>query len=125
MIRLSVEDVAEFVVERAKGDPRVKKIVEDVRLFDGLREHAGWRRLRDSIRADRDRFLLGIARQLMSGQEVDQRKIDFYRGYFQGALDTVERPEKAEENLERAARHAWALTQLEIQAESEEESPYA
>lgn len=94
-------------------------------MFDGLREHVGWRRLRDSILAERDAFMVGLARQLMSGAEIDQRKIDFFRGYFQGALDTVERPDKAEENLEKAARRAWALTQLELETEKEEESPYA
>lgn len=125
MVRLSAEDVAEFVVERAKRDPRVQKIVEDVRMFDGLREHAGWRRLRDAIKAEREGFLLSLARRLMSGEEVDQRMIDFYRGYFQGALDTVERPEVAERNLERAARSAWALTQLELETERQEDSPYA
>lgn len=125
MIRLSFDDIADFVVERAKRDPRVQQIVENARLFDGLREHAGWRRLRDQVRAEQEGFLARLARRLMAGEGVDQREIDYYRGYYQGALDTVERPEKAEENLEKAARHAWALTQLELQAEAEEESPYA
>lgn len=59
----------------------------------------------------------------MSGEKVDQREIDFHRGFYYGALWILEKPEKAEENLERAARHAWALVQLEMDM-SEEARPY-
>jgi hypothetical protein len=122
---VSEEDVANFVVERAKQDPKVKKILEDVRMFDGLREHAGWRRLYDRVKADRERFLLGIARRLMNGEVVDQLEIAHHRGFYQGALWVLGHPEEAEKNLERAARAAWVMANLEQLAEEESASPYA
>lgn len=99
--------------------------MEDVRAFDGLREHVGWRRLLNKVGADRDGFLIGVAKRLMAGFVVDQREIDFHRGFYEGALFVLEMPEKAEENLEAAARRAYAMTQLEQLNTELEESPYA
>jgi hypothetical protein len=98
--------------------------VEDVRMYDELREHLGWRRLYERVKEQREGFVNWIARRLMQGEPVDQREIDFHRGYFWGALDTLERPEKAEENLEKAARKAWTMAQLEVLNNEEDESPY-
>lgn len=103
----------------------MQAIVREAQALDGLTEHGGWRILFNRVRAQRDGFLLSIARRLMSGELVDQREIDFNRGYYEGALNTLARPDKALENLEKAARHAWTLAQLELIAEEEEASPYA
>lgn len=65
-----------------------------------------------------------ITRRLMSGEEVSQREIDFQRGFYYGIEWILEHPEKAEENLERAARHAWLLVQLEVETTTEGDSPY-
>lgn len=121
---MDAEDAAEFVLDRARRDPKVAKIVEDVRIFDGLREHAGWRRLYEKVGVDQDRFLAHIARRLMSGQEVAQREIDFHRGFYQGALWVLGHPEEAEKSLERAAQKAWAAAKLEASIRDEGDSPY-
>lgn len=113
------------MAEKAKQDPRVQRIVQDAHLFDGLREHAGWRRLLELVQGDKSRFLGNIARRLMSGQEVSQREIDFHRGFYAGAQWIIERPEEAEANLEKAARWAWAwLKEIEAETEEESEKPY-
>ncbi len=119
------EELADFVVERAKADPKVQRIVEDVKLFDGLREHQGWRRLYERVKADRERFLLGLARRLLSGDKVDQQEIDFHRGFYQGAFWVLGHPEQAENSLERAARQAYLALQLELTSEEDGASPYA
>jgi hypothetical protein len=98
--------------------------VEDVRLFDGLREHVGWRRLWEKVRGDRERFLAGLTRRLMSGDPVDQREIDFHRGFYYGAEWVLGHPEEAEKSLERAARLAWAITTEELHSQEEGSRPY-
>lgn len=95
-----------------------------VRKLDGLREHAGYQYLLKIIREKQKKALSTVARRLMAGELVDQREIDFQRGYFRGALDVAERPEKAVADLERAARQAWVEAQLEVITEEESETPY-
>lgn len=118
------EEVAQFVTDRARVDPKVRRVVEDVRLFDGLRDHAGWQRLAQIVRAERDRFLNGLTSALWRGEVVDQRKLDYTRGFYEGARWLIETPEQAEASLEQAASEAWRLTQLELAREAEEASPY-
>lgn len=117
------DEVADFVAERARRDPKVRELIEDVRAFDGLKEHAGWRRLYKKIVGKEDKLLASLTRRLMAGEVVSQREIDWYRGFFAGAKTVLEQPEKADANLESAARQAWALAQLELTAEGDEE-PY-
>lgn len=101
-------------MERARQDPEVRVLVEDVRLFDGLREHVGWRRLHDKVRGSRHGFALSLSRRLMAGEKVTAEEISFSRGFYEGALWIIEQPEKVEQQLERTARRAWVKAQLEI-----------
>lgn len=114
-------------MDQARQKPEVARAVNEVRMLDGLREHVGWRQLRKRVDAQKEDFVLSLARRLMSNVEAAslQREIDFKRGYFKGAIDVIERPEKAEENLERAATIAWNLAKEEILKQKEEESPNA
>ena len=107
------QQVADLMAEKAKKDPRVRQTIHDAHLFDALREHDGWKRLAELVRADRERFLLRLAKRLMAGEEVSQREIDFQRGFAQGAEWVVGHPEQAEASLERAARKAWRMAQEE------------
>jgi len=116
------EQIADFVAEKAKKDPKVRQTIRDAHLFDSLKSHEGWKRLAEHVRADRERFLMRLAKRLMSGQVVDQREIDYQRGFYQGAEWVIGHPEEAEASLERAARRAWRMAQDELaqqQAESE------
>lgn len=102
----------------------MKRVIEDVRLFDGLQEHAGWHRLAEKIRAGRKGFLDFLTAELWAGREVDQRRLDYTRGFYEGASYVIEMPAKAESSLEQAAREAWRLTQIEAAQEAENASPY-
>lgn len=123
MILLS-DDVADFVMERARQDPKVRQIVEDVRLYDGLRDHAGWRRLHAKVKESKQSFMFSLSRRLMAGERVSQEEIAHSRGFYEGALWIIEQPEVAESNLEKAARMAWAKAVIEHTSEQEAESPY-
>lgn len=44
----------------------------------------------------RDKLLGVLTAAILSGQLIDQRKIDYMRGWSDGAMSVVERPENAE-----------------------------
>lgn len=117
-------DVADFVAERMKQDPKIQRVVADAHLFDDLRRDPGWKRLYERVVADKRRIMEGVATRLLAGEKVTQEEIEFYRGFYQGAVFVLQHPEHAERNLERAARVAWLLVQSEVAAEAEEDSPY-
>lgn len=118
------EELAQFVADRAKESPSVRRVVEDVRLFDGLLEHAGWQRLAQKVQGRKEAFFASLGRKLMAGGKVADQEIEFYRGWFAGAEYVIEMPAKAEESLEQAAREAWRIAQVEAAREAEEASPY-
>lgn len=118
------EEIAEFAVELSRDKPHVRRVIEDVKLFDGLTEQVGWKRLAEIVKGERERFFASIASRIASGKVVDQREIDYKRGFYEGARWIIDTPEQAEASLEAAAREAWRLTQLEMAREAEEASPY-
>lgn len=118
------EELADFVAERAREQPKVQQIVREARLYDSLRESEAWQRLAQRVRDDREHYLSGVARRLMAGQKVSPEEIAYMRGFYFGARWIIEHPEKAEESLERAARDAWRMVLLESAEMTELESPY-
>jgi hypothetical protein len=103
----------------------VGRIVRDVRLFERLKEDPGWRRLVDVVQEKPERFLKALCRRQMAGEVVDQREIDYMRGW-QDCLDyLVSTPELALEKLEQVAKTAYALATVEQLQAEEDESPYA
>jgi len=96
-------------------------------MFDGLRDHAGWRRLYERVRADKDRFMGSLSRRLMSGEKLTrdlEDEILFHRAFYYGAEWILGHPEEAAKSLEEAARRAWRDSALE-EMTTQEESPYA
>lgn len=118
------EELAGFIAERAKEQPRIRDIVKEARLYDSLRENEAWKRLAQRVRDDRSRYLQGLAGRLMSGSEVSPEEIAYMRGFYYGARWIIEHPEEAEKSLERAARAAWRMVLLEKAAQDESSSPY-
>lgn len=52
----------------------------------------------------------------MGGAEVDQRQIDYDRGYWDGVLAMLQEPEKAQQRLETRIRQ---LEELEARVRSQ------
>jgi hypothetical protein len=109
--------VAGLVVERMKQSPGVRIVVNDAHLFDDLQAMPGWKRLYDRVKADKARVMEGVAERLMRGKKITPEEIEFYRGFYQGAVFVLEHPAQAEKNLERVARAAWLLVQSASEAE--------
>lgn len=107
-----------------REDPRVKKVVDEAHLLDGLKDHPGWKRLIERVRGHEERWMTNIASRLMSGEQVPQDEIDYRRGFYEGARWIVEHPAQAEAALEIAAQEAWKQVHREALLQQEQESPY-
>lgn len=123
-MRPEPEELADFVAERARSDPKVQQVIQEAALFDGLLQNPGWKRLRNRLESSKDNFMLSLASRLMKGEKVDQRELDFKRGWFKGAEAMILTPEQAEVSLEAAAAEAWRLVRLEAALQHEESSPF-
>jgi len=120
-----IEQVADFVAEKAKKDPKVRQTIRDAHLFDSLKEHEGWKRLRQHAEGDRERFFAKLAKRLMAGEKVPQDEIDFHRGFYLGVEWILGHPEEAEASLERAARKAYRMAREELaRRQAEADSAY-
>jgi hypothetical protein len=102
-------DTADVLARRAQEDPKVQKIVERAHRFSGLKENPAWAELYEEVKRKKKNYMEGFARRLMAGELVDQREIDYHRGFYQGAVWILAHPEEAEAALERAARNAWLI----------------
>jgi hypothetical protein len=118
------EELTDLVAKRAKENPRVQAIVDEARLYDGLKENEAWQRLARRVNDQRERFTIGIARRLMSGQKVSDEEIAYNRGFYYGAEWILKHPEEAEKSLEHAALGAWRMLLLEEALQQDAESPY-
>ena len=106
------------------ASPGTAQIVHDAQLYDELKQHPGWRRLYEHIEAEEEGFARGLAKRLMAGENVSQREVDFHRGFFRACKWVVGHPEQAMGSLERAARQALLLMELELEQEVGDDSPY-
>jgi hypothetical protein len=70
-----------------------------------IKQHPAWPVLRDRWVALRDKKALVIGRSLMGGDEIDQRRVDYERGYWMGVMDVLNAPESAEKALLRERRN--------------------
>jgi hypothetical protein len=107
-----------------RENPKVKKVVDEAHLFDGLKENTGWRRLYERVLGHEKRWMEGIASRLMRGEKIESSEIDFRRGFYQGARYVVEHPAQAEAALEMAAQEAWKMVRREAALQQEQDSPY-
>lgn len=110
--------------ELLKDNPRLQRLAEEATEYGRLKEDPAWRSLHKRVRGQKDRFLIGIARRLMSGEIVPQREIDYNRGFYDGAHYAVAHPDKAVASLEHAAAIAYELKLDEELVDAVGQSPY-
>ena len=120
------ERTEEFILEQAAKDPKVRAIGSDAILFDELSQHPGWRKLRERVLEEREKYTRHLGARLLAGTPIEevQRNIDFNRGWYSALEWFTGVPEHAMESFEKAAQRAFQLTVLEGLALSEEDSPY-
>lgn len=52
----------------------------------------------------RDRVVSALARGILSGVPVDQRKLDYERGFWDGAASVLNRPDNAQAEFDKALK---------------------
>lgn len=76
--------------------------------FKKLKETPGWQELRQVAKVREEKYGRLLTAAMMRGEPVDQREIDFRRGFFAGMdylLNSVDHAEKAfEDALKRATQ---------------------
>lgn len=91
---------------------RAAEIVEKLR---DLTSTPGWKVLEEIFEAQKAKYYADLSRSLMRGADIEQRKLDFNRGLFEGMEQLLKSPEDAEKVFERA------MSRLKKARESESE----
>lgn len=75
----------------------------------------GWDILAETFERQRQSYYDRLARDLMKGAEIDQRKLDYNRGFFESVEQLLEAPQNAEKILERAVKRLQRLREEDEQ----------
>jgi len=81
---------------------RAHKAAQIAEKLRDLAGSEGWAVLREVFTAAESTYYATVTRQLMRGRDIDQRKLDYNRGIFDGVKQLLEQPDKAEAALKRA-----------------------
>lgn len=120
------ESPEEFILKRMEDDPKVKEIAESARKYAELMAQPGWQKLIEMIKREKEEWLLDLAKRQFDGEEVSEREIRFYSGFWRGADYVLRHPEVAEDSFVKAARLAWAMYEGQAESNNQEgSSPYA
>lgn len=65
--------------------------------------------LKNILETKKERNTTYWTRQLMSGKDIDQRQLDFSRGFWAGVDYLIANPENAEKTFEIAMKRAQVL----------------
>jgi hypothetical protein len=103
-------------MDDAKLQERERKLLElgeRAQELGKLTEHPSWPVLREEFARKRARTEKALFSQFMSGgaetKAVNQRYLDYWRGFFEGCEWLLSNPEMAETTLETALRKAREL----------------
>lgn len=100
-------------VDREELELQAFKAQRLVDELNALVETEGWKTLVDIFDGAEQRYYAEVARQLMRGREINQRKLDFNRGMFAGVRQLLEQPDKAQTVLRRAIERLSETTEEE------------
>jgi hypothetical protein len=89
---------------------KLAEIGERTVQLSNLKKQPEWKTLREIMEGKRERYFAQLARELVHGRgEIDQRKLDFQRGFWAGVFYLLANPEAAEREFEKAAEKAERL----------------
>ena len=98
---------------------RTERLAEIYAPLHALSETDGWRILRETFGKQRDQYYEQLSRNLMKGAEIDQRKLDYNRGFFDSIEDLLEAPENAEAILRKALERLQKRREEDPRGDSE------
>lgn len=86
----------------------IKEKGDLARELGKLKEHPSWEFLRVEVSRKRSEYLAGLLRKLMregvNADPIDQREIDYQRGFWAGAKWVTDNPDLAESALAAALK---------------------
>lgn len=91
---------------------RLKQIGDRAQELGKLKKHPSWKVLREVCESKRDRLSQLVAKDIVSGEPIDQRKLDYLRGWAAATEHLLAVPENAESALETALKKARQLEEL-------------
>ena len=84
----------------------IRELGDLARELGKLKDTPAWARLQAEFDKAKDTFVQGQARKLVSGgskaEPLDQRMIDYQRGFFRGCEHILAMPDRAEQTLNKA-----------------------
>lgn len=87
---------------------RRRLLGDRARALSKLEGHEGWELLGKELQERREVFERTLGRRLLSGgleaELVDQRHIDYQRGYWRGVRDILDSPVRAQQALDDALK---------------------
>ena len=84
----------------------LKKIGEKAQGLSLLREIPEWARLKEIAEEKKREQLAALSRKIMSTQPLDQREVDFNRGFWTGISWILDNPEASNTQLKKALAKA-------------------
>lgn len=84
----------------------IKTLGDRAQSLSKLVDHPAWQTLREELDRVREQYTGRLARKLMKGgisaTPLDQRELDYQRGFFSGAEWILANPEQAESSFKQA-----------------------
>jgi len=84
----------------------IRELGDKARELSKLKEHPSWAVLESEFALRKQNYLASLARDLIAGgvdaEPLDQRKIDYQRGFLRGAQAVLSTPDNAIASLEKA-----------------------
>jgi hypothetical protein len=84
-----------------------------------LSQHPSWPELEDEVKRKEERLRKHILSRFLSTEAVDQRQVDYLRGFINGMNWLVAVPTSAEDTLERYLKQQGIALAKEALAEAE------
>lgn len=88
----------------ALPDERLLRKAENAQALGPLAQDERFLRLKEVVTKKRDKTVEAVARAILAGVPFDQRRIDYERGYWDGAMHVLNRPENAVNEFEKALK---------------------
>jgi hypothetical protein len=92
----------------AKENARLQEKAANAQEIAKLKDSGSFQYLKLVVEKKRDLVAGTLVRALLAGTEINQRRLDYERGYWDGAMHIVNRPENAEAELVKALKRLEA-----------------
>lgn len=103
-----MDEVVERLVKIAAADEEFATATREHEKFKDLVKTPAWVSLETHVRRILDKSLAQLAAILLHSEDpLDQRKLDYMRGYVKGMQAVVDFPTNLDEDFDRQIERAW------------------